>query len=278
MYKLTDIKPIQLNDLVRIGKQQDGGYVITRRQLEKTDILLSFGISADWSFDNDFLHKARAERRGVSLYAYDYSVSANILRKHIIKALFFAMYKFATFDFKTAKERVAFAVEKMIHPFPCFFNPAKNRYFFKKYLGNHDNDEYISVDTVFSTHLKPQVKDLSVFVKMDIEESEYRTLPAFKPFYRLINGFAIEFHNLDILGNNFTEIVREMSEYFYVAHVHANNYGGYIYPSMLPKTLEITFINKKLIPEPPVNSTYSYPVHGLDFPCNPKIPEIPIMF
>jgi hypothetical protein len=113
---------------------------------------------------------------------------------------------------------------------------------------------------------------------MDIEESEYRTLQAFKPFYHLINGFAIEFHNLDILGNNFTEIVREMSEYFYVAHVHANNYGGYIYPGILPKTLEITFINKKLVSGAPIDSTYSYPIPGLDFSCNPKVSDIPLKF
>jgi hypothetical protein len=276
MYKLTDIKPIQLNDLVRIGKQQDGGYVIAQRQLDMTETLLSFGINSDWSFDKDFLRKAGEER--VSLYAYDYSVSSHILQKRIIKALFSAVYKFATLDFSMAKECVGFAVEKTVHPFQCFFTPAKNRYFFKKYLGSHDNDEYISASTIFSTHVKSPIKDLSVFVKMDIEESEYRTLPAFKPYYHLINGFAIEFHNLDILGNNFTEIVRELSEYFYVAHVHANNYGGYIYPAMLPRTLEITFINKKLVSGISVDSNSSYPIPGLDFPCNPKIPDIPIVF
>jgi hypothetical protein len=218
------------------------------------------------------------ERRGISLYAYDYSVSARILQKHVVKALFSAMYKLITLDFNTAKKCIDFAFNKIIHPFQCFFNPAKNRYFFKKYLGNHDNNEYISIDTIFNAHVKFPVKDLSVFVKMDIEESEYRTLYMFKPFYHLINGFTIEFHNLDILGNNFTEIVREMSECFYIAHVHANNYGGYIYPSMLPSTLEITFINKKLILGNPVDSTYSYPMPGLDFACNPQCPDIPIVF
>jgi hypothetical protein len=91
-------------------------------------------------------------------------------------------------------------------------------------------------------------------------------------------GFAMEFHNLDILGNNFTEIVREMSEYFYVAHVHANNYGGYIPSTILLKTLEIIFINKKLVSKAPVGSSYSYPVSRLDFACNPKVPDIPIVF
>jgi hypothetical protein len=270
MYKLIDIKPIQLNDLVRIGGQRDGGYVITRRQLEMTEILLSFGINADWSFDNDFLHK----KRGGTLYAYDYSVSSYILQKRIIRSLLSAIYKFVTLDFNTAKERIGFAFEKITHPFGRFFDPAKNRYFFKKYLGDHDDDEYVSVDTIFNAHIKCPVNDLSVFVKMDIEENEYKTLSAFKPFYHLINGFAIEFHKLDIWGDKFTETIREMSEDFYIAHLHANNYGGYIYPDMLPKTLEITFINKKLVSELPSVSTHSYPISGIDFACNPKTPEI----
>jgi hypothetical protein len=278
MYELTDIKPIQLNDLVRIGRPRDGGYVVTQRQLDKTEILLSFGINSDWSFENDFLHKRGACR----LYAYDYSVSSRILQKRIIKALFSAMHKVVTLDFNAAKERIGFAVEKTIHPFQRFFNPAKNRYFLKKYLGSHDHDEYVSVDSIFR-HIYPPHNSfiynyLAVFIKMDIEGSEYRTLPAFKPFYHLINGFVIEFHDLDILGNNFTEIVREMSEYFYVAHVHANNYGGYIYPTTLPVVLEITFINKKLGPGIPAGSTYSYPISGLDFACNPKVADTPIVF
>jgi hypothetical protein len=277
MYNLTDISPIYLNDLVRIGRAQDGGYVITRRQLDNTEVLLSFGISSDWSFEKDFLRKA--DRTGkISLYAYDYSVSAYIMRKRIIKAFRTSIGKLVALDFNTANANFRFAFWKVIHSFERFFNPAKNRYFFKKYLGTHDNNEYISVAEIFNIHVKDPVKDLSIFVKMDIEESEYRTLHDFKPFYKLINGFVIEFHNLGIWSNNFTAIVAEMSEYFYVAHVHANNYGGYIYPTMLPDTLEITFINKKLISETPVDSIYSYPIQGLDFACNPQIPDIPIVF
>jgi hypothetical protein len=274
MYQIKIIKPILLNDLVRIGKQRDGGYVITQRQIEKTEILLSFGISTDWSFDHDFLYRAN----DVTLYAYDYSVSARILQKRILKSLCSAVYKFISMDFHIAKECIDFAIEKTFHPFQRFFNPNQNKHFLKKYLGNHDDNEYISIGSIFSTHIKSSIKDLSVFVKMDIEDSEYRTLSAFQPFYPFINGFVIEFHNLDILGDNFMKIVCEMSEYFYVAHVHANNYGGYIYPDMLPKTLEITFINKKLVPGTPVDSNNLYPIHGLDFPCNPHIPDISIVF
>lgn len=69
MYKLEQIKPIQLDDLVRCGNKYDGGYVLSQRQIDKTKVLLSFGINADWTFEYDFSKR----NPSVRIYAYDYS-------------------------------------------------------------------------------------------------------------------------------------------------------------------------------------------------------------
>ncbi len=69
MYKLEQIKPIQLDDLVRCGNKHDGGYVLSQRQIDKTKVLLSFGINADWTFEYDFSKR----NPSVRIYAYDYS-------------------------------------------------------------------------------------------------------------------------------------------------------------------------------------------------------------
>jgi hypothetical protein len=120
--------------------------------------------------------------------------------------------------------------------------------------------------------------DIGIFVKMDIEESEYLTLDAFIPFYDSINGFAIEFHKLDIYGDKFMKIVDELLKSFYVVHVHANNYGSYIKGTSLPDTLEITLIHKKVFAAEPECSHHSYPITGLDFPCNLEQPDLPLHF
>jgi hypothetical protein len=274
MYSINDVRPVQVSDLTRVGRKQDGGYVLSQRQVDKTKLLLSFGISLDWSFESDFLKRAKTN---TALYAYDYSVSASKIRMRCIAYLIYAAYLLAIFRISEAKRYFAIGVDKLLlHPFRRFFTPKKNRFFTKKFLGGEVRDEYTNIQEVFAAI--GAVECLSVFVKMDIEQFEYRTLPQFKPYYKYINGFAIEFHDLDILGGNFTEIIKEMSVDFHVIHAHANNYGGCITGTCLPVTLEITLINKKIYYADPAYSTNEYPVKGLDFPCNSQLPDIPIVF
>jgi hypothetical protein len=47
MYELEKLHPIQIDNLIRLGREGDGGYVILKQQIEKTDILLSFGANTD---------------------------------------------------------------------------------------------------------------------------------------------------------------------------------------------------------------------------------------
>jgi hypothetical protein len=157
------------------------------------------------------------------------------------------------------------------------FRRKKKLSFIQKFLGRQTNERYVSVPEIFNRYLLTAL-DLSVFVKMDIESSEFRTLLQFKPYWNKINGFVVEFHELDLLGDKFDHIVQELSDEFYVAHVHANNHTGYIYQTALPITLEVTFINKRLVTEEIQYSTYTYPIRGLDVRCNPKAPDISIGF
>ena len=42
------------NSLIRLGKKNDGGYLVSKNDIDKSDLLLSLGIYDDWSFENDF--------------------------------------------------------------------------------------------------------------------------------------------------------------------------------------------------------------------------------
>ncbi len=48
-----EFKPKGLFDLVRVGKDNDGGYLICKKSLKETEYLLSFGISDDFSFEEN---------------------------------------------------------------------------------------------------------------------------------------------------------------------------------------------------------------------------------
>ena len=44
-------------DLVRFGKDNDGGYLIEKNSILNSEILISAGISWDYSFEEDYLKK-----------------------------------------------------------------------------------------------------------------------------------------------------------------------------------------------------------------------------
>ncbi|QTL36944.1 hypothetical protein [Pseudoalteromonas viridis] len=92
-----------------------------------------------------------------------------------------------------------------------------------------------------------------------------------------INVVAAEFHHLDTHTEHFNQFIAAMSERFHVVHIHGNNYGRYVDTIDFPETVEITFINKTLMPDARP-SPHSYPVAGLDFPNNPKKPDYSLAF
>lgn len=50
------LQPFYCHDIVRLGKNNDGGYLVNIEDIKKTDLLLSFGIGTDISFEKDFVN------------------------------------------------------------------------------------------------------------------------------------------------------------------------------------------------------------------------------
>ena len=50
------LKPFEVDDLIRLGRKEDGGYIISEKVLKNCNILISFGMANDWSFEQDFLN------------------------------------------------------------------------------------------------------------------------------------------------------------------------------------------------------------------------------
>ena len=48
------LRPFKCDHLVRLGQDYDGGYIVNRMDIEKSDILISMGVKDDWSFEIDF--------------------------------------------------------------------------------------------------------------------------------------------------------------------------------------------------------------------------------
>ena len=48
------LRPINWENLIRLGRDNDGGYVIPYEIIFKTNVLLSYGTNKDWSFEKCF--------------------------------------------------------------------------------------------------------------------------------------------------------------------------------------------------------------------------------
>ena len=48
------LKPIYSSDLIRVGKLNDGGYIVSKNSILDANYLVSFGLNDDWSFEKNF--------------------------------------------------------------------------------------------------------------------------------------------------------------------------------------------------------------------------------
>src|SRR5436190_9703070 len=80
---LEGLRPRFLSDLARVGPERDSGYVVSAKSIFRSRYLLSFGISDDWSFELDFIHRSPA----VEAFCFDHSVSKRVFFQNATNAL-----------------------------------------------------------------------------------------------------------------------------------------------------------------------------------------------
>lgn len=272
MYDLELIRPTPIRELARVGDQNDGGYVIPELSLAMTDTLLSLGLAFNWSFDDQFLAASHAAVIGVdgSLTRWDFTRRALQKWRHGLGYLLSG-------KIAKARERSARAQDLMRWR-DIFFGASggPSSRMLKLYVGTLPGSEFITIGGLLGDAPR---KNASVFVKMDIEGSEYEVLHELRDRAAEINAFVVEFHGLGPRGAEFTTCIRALLERFTIVHVHPNNLGGVIPGTDLPDTLEITFLNSALLPRTTTRAAMpAYPIAGLDAACSPRIPELPLNF
>ncbi len=236
----------QAQDLERIGRDYDGGYLISRSDIEKTDMLIGMGINDDWSFEEDFLR-----RKEVSVYAYDASISEKFFIKELIKSVF-----------RFYNLKIFFYWLKVVIKYRSFFSKS-NVHHIKKFVGlNSENKVHCTFLDVLN---ETQISSKNIFLKIDIEGSEYRILDDIIENEDRITGMVIEFHDCDIHLGEIEKFINNFG--LDLVHVHANNFSPIRLHDGLPLVLELTFSkNAKL------SKSYKLP-HKLDMPNNKESSE-----
>ncbi len=257
------LKPLFKTDLIRIGKKNDGGYCISESSLKETNILYSFGLNDDWSFEKEFRKKS-----GAKVICFDHSVTLIFWVKRLIKDILqFILLKRP--NLRTVKRFFTFFHYKL------FFNNSEKIHE-KKFFGSNEQFKSDSKDEkiIDMKEILRRWPSDKIFMKIDIEGSEYRILEDIIKNQSRITGLAIEFHDCDLM----IEKIKLFIEGFNLdlVHIHVNNYG-IINKNNFPTVIELTFSQKKYNSKRNINEN-KFPLEDFDEPNNKNHKDVDIIF
>jgi hypothetical protein len=246
-FKTTD-------DLIRVGKKHDGGYLVSTADINASDCLIGLGINDDWSFEEHFksLHN-------VEVLAYDASVGKKVFLRNVIIGFL-----------QPWRVRRLLNLIRTLFKYQSFFN-TKGVNHIKKFVG-FDSIGSLPNNNHF-IHLRDIMNNLdkkNVFVKIDVEGSEYRFLQTLLEQSKKISGCVIEFHDCELHLDKIEWFVNNYD--LKLIHIHANNFAPVCQKSKLPLVLELTFSKNgvdELMPLLP---------NTADMPNNPHELEIELSF
>lgn len=218
---INQLKPYYVGEKVRLGKANDGGYILPLQMLTDSLCLFSYGINNDISFDEDYI-----KHTGKPVCGYDHTIDS-------------------------------------VHTnYPDLFTLHKE--------GLSGTAQQFTNN--FINHFAQKGCSDRVLLKVDVECHEYEWLENtnVKLLADITAGLVIEFHNMsdENFRNRFINAITELNRYFYLCHIHGNNYGGTFNHEgyAIPDVLELTFISKEIAKDV-TPDTAVYPT-SLDAPNN----------
>ena len=217
------------SDAIRLGSPGDGGYVVSRRAVTESDILLSFGLGYNFSFEKHF----NQLNQKAPVWIYDHTVPKLGL-KFLLKSFAASIFAIQPSHFKN---RVEFFSEYR----KFIVKNANNKH--ERSRVTHRN--YKPVDKSILEILQECDTKHDIFLKIDIEGDEYKILEDIMFTKNRIIGAVIEFHNAGTHYLEFKKLVLSLSEFMFLDHFHVNNYDG-VSTSGFPEVVELSFSKRNL--------------------------------
>ena len=252
------LKPYQIrsSNLIRVGPKTDGGYIIDRRILNKSKILIACGLNDDWEFERDYLKK----NQKTQINAYDHTVNKRFwlsrFKKDIISLLLL----------KKLKINKILDVFKYLD-YRLFFR-NNNKHFEKKIVFKKRDDNETTIPEILANYNE-------IFLKVDIEGDEYKILNDIKRNSSKIIFLVIEFHDVDKNIKKIKNFIKKLD--LKIIHIHGNNYGG-LDKNNNPKVIELSLLNSKKIKLKKILSKRNYPINDLDYKNFKRRSDIEIKF
>ncbi len=267
MLNTKQLQPIHWDKLIRLGRDNDGGYILPEELVSTTKSILSYGVNKDWSLEKSFYNL----NPNVHIHGYDHTLSLFSLFQYTLKCCLLSILYILTFDKKRLKKTLPGIV---VIPDYFLFLKGKCKHFRNRIWKDRSEDSKTLEDTIEAL---PKESQSSIFLKMDIEGAEYLVIDSILKHAEKFNLLAIEFHDIEKNLNLFNSSVQKLKEFFHILHIHGNNYSQTISEQGFTDTMELTFIEKSYC-HAPVSSKYSYPIKGLDHPNKISRPDAKLIF
>ena len=208
-------KPDGAYELIRMGSDHDGGYLVDPKSIEQSNALIALGIGRNWSFEKDFL-----ERKKVKIHAYDYSIGLGYWIKHFFKRILAVLI---------GRLSAPFDAVKLFLEFKIFFKDSAVLYL-----------EKVGTAPGCDTNLKKALDRLDrapLFLKVDIEGYEYQILEEIIRCKDDLTGLVIEFHSVSDNIEQIEDFINKIG--ITLIHIHPNN--NRLDEEGDPKAIELTF-------------------------------------
>ena len=263
------LNPHEVKNLIRLGNDNDGGYIVNTKDVNNTKNFISLGVSFDYSFEEDFLKMNNKTK----IRTYDGSVGFKYYRKK-------CKYRMKIFLLKPNKKTFVNFIDglntflkfsiffkfnlftKVVHTEKFVTSDTSN---FKNFEKNYDyKPEFIEFKDIVSNELN------SVFLSIDIEGGEYELLQDICGFSKNLIGLNIEFHNVQDNLQKIKSFIKKFD--LLLVHTHINNFGPIV--NGIPSVIELSFSrnseidrfsNYKLKNKLPINLDQPNNTDGIDY-------------
>jgi len=256
--EMNFLAPYATQDLIRVGKASDGGYVLPVWLTKEADFLGSFGLNDDWSFDEQF----RRLNPSAVIHGYDHSISEREFAIRLARSVANVTLG------KESPHAVGHGINT-IRSYRQFYQGA-TRHFRQRIFNRLDTPCDVTLNGVLE-----RTNARKGLLKIDIGGREYRIIDDVIRSADRILGLIMEFHDTEPLRMVFLESVRKLQEHFSIVHLHGNNHAG-VAADGLPEALEVTFVQKSRISTR--EKRVLLPLAGVDCPNNPNVPEYGLRF
>jgi hypothetical protein len=253
------LKPFHIDNqkLLRVGPKFDGGYIVDKKSILNTNIIVTCGLNDDWEFEKSFL---RMNSKCV-VKAYDHTIDKKFWKirfKKDIKHLFLL---------KKIRLRKIIDIFKYLDYLNFFKNDNKH-HILKIGTQNIKNKE-ITIGRVLEDCQ-------NIFLKVDIEGDEYKVLNQISYCSNKINNLIIEFHNIHRNMSKIHNFIIKTKR-LKLVHIHANNYGG-TNKNGDPNVVELTFVNINQNKLRLIKTKKKFPLKHLDYKNINRIDDIHLKF